>query len=340
MNRLNKKYLIFGGIGIVILVVAVFFVVKGHNIVVGGTDLKTPTANVSSIAGLPCDNAGRRPVAVMLESDTEARPLSGIGQADAVVEMPVTPNGITRFMAIYQCQDPKEIGAIRSAREDFIPLAAGFKTIYAHWGGEHGALDELNSHIMDNINALEFDGTVFYRKTNIAPPHNGFTNLDRLFKQAKSFGYGLTDVFAGYSHSSDRPERNLSNIANSINIPYPSPENVTWTYVSKDNDYVRTRGGTAEIDKNTGQQVSASVVAVLDTTSHILHSGDQYIVVNTTGQGALHLYQNGIVIQGTWKKDPNSLNSKLFLYDGSGKEIKLVPGSIWFEWNPTWSGGY
>ena len=321
MRRINKKYIVLAGSVIVVFIAAVFFVMKGRGIAIGGTGGQSSSQTVSSIAGLPCGNATRRPMAVMLESDAEARPLSGIGQADAVVEMPVTPNGITRFMAIYQCQNPKEIGAIRSARQDFIPLAAGFHTIYAHWGGEHGALAELDSHVMDDINALQFDGTIFYRKTNIAPPHNGFSNLDLLFKQATNFGYNLTDNFAGYPHSSDQPTRTLSNIANTVTIPYPSPENITWTYVPKDNDYLRTRGGTPEIDKNTGQQVSASVIVVLDTTSHILRSGDQYIVVNTTGQGNLQLYQNGIVIQGSWKKDPNNLNSKLFLYDTSGNEI-------------------
>src|SRR6185369_17960250 len=71
---------------------------------IGGPGSLTETKKPSSIAGLNCDTAQRRPVAVMLASDPEARPLSGIGQADAVVEMPVTPNGVTRYMAIYQCE--------------------------------------------------------------------------------------------------------------------------------------------------------------------------------------------------------------------------------------------
>lgn len=294
------------------------------------------TQKASSIAGLNCATANRRPVAVMLPSDPEARPLTGIGQADLVLEMPVTPNGVTRFMAVYQCQTPKEIGSIRSAREDFIPLAAGFHSIYAHWGGEHGALDQLKKHITDNINALEFDGSIFYRKAGIKRPHNGFSNLDLLFTQAKKFSYRLTDDFAGYPHTDAIPTKNISNIATSVAVNYASPYNVLWTHDPKTNLYSRKRGNKLEVDKGTGKQVTAKVIAVMHTTSRILTKGDQYIIVNTTGQGAAEVYQNGVKISGTWKKDPSNLNSKLYFYDQNGDEIKFAPGQIWVEVDPTW----
>src|SRR3989338_6889489 len=95
--------------------------------------LRRPRA---SLTGLICDNYSKRPIAVMMASDPIARPLSGIGQADVVIEMPVTPNGITRMMAVFQCEESAEIGSVRSAREDFLPLVASFGALYAHWGGE------------------------------------------------------------------------------------------------------------------------------------------------------------------------------------------------------------
>ncbi len=336
MNRVNRRKILWGGAIIIAIGLLIWVFSSGHSFTIGSSSSGETVKKPSSIAGLNCDTAQRRPVAVMLESDPEARPLSGIGQADMVVEMPVTPNDVTRFMAIYQCQTPKEIGAIRSARQDFIPLAAGFDTIYAHWGGEHGALAELDSHVMDDINALQFDGTVFYRKTTIAPPHNGFSNLDLLFQQAKVFYYSLTKDFVGYPHTDALPAKNISNVATTVTLDYLSPYNVSWAYDQNKNIYARTRGGEPEIDKNTNQQVTASVIAVMDTTSHILTAGDQYIVVATTGQGPAEIYQAGIKITGTWKKDPSKLDSKLFFYDSSGNEIKFTPGQIWIEVNPTW----
>jgi hypothetical protein len=332
---LYKKYTILV-VAVLAICACVYFAFGRERSITVNTGPSKQQQTVSSIAGLPCDTAQRRPVAVMMPSDPEARPLSGLGAADLVVEMPVTPDGITRFMAVFQCQTPKEIGSVRSAREDFIPLAAGFNSIYAHWGGEHGALDRLNQHIVDNINALDFDGTIFYRKPGIRPPHNGFTTLDLLFKQANLFGYDIHKDFSGYPHSDAQPTKNISNIATSVILKYPSPNNVSWSYDQTTELYSRSRGGAVEIDKNTGKQITARVVAVMHTTSHILVEGDQYIVVNTTGSGDADVYQNGIKISGTWKKDPSRLNSKLFFYDGSGNEIKFAPGQIWIEIDPTW----
>src|SRR5438093_338635 len=64
---------------------------------------------ISPISGIECENPDSRPIAVMLSSDREARPLSGIGAADLVFEMPVVENGFTRMMAVYQCGKPKEL---------------------------------------------------------------------------------------------------------------------------------------------------------------------------------------------------------------------------------------
>jgi hypothetical protein len=40
---------------------------------------------------------------------------------------------------------------------------------------------------------------------------------------------------------------------------------------------------------------------------------------------------NGQQYKGTWKKDKNKIDSKLFFFDESGQEIKFVPGQIWVD---------
>jgi len=283
----------------------------------------------SLLTGLECANASKRPIAVMMPSDIETRPLSGISQADLVLEMPVAPNGVTRAMAIFQCDVPKEIGSVRSARDDFIPLAGGFKVIYAHWGGEHDALGKLNKGIVNNVDAMKYEGSTYYRKSSAPRPHNGFTTLERVYAKASELGYTLTDSFSGYPHEEKENKRNLGTLVSNISIPYPYPYNVTWTYNGQNKTYMRSRGNKAETDRNDGSQVGAQVVVVMDTTSRFLR--EQYIEVKTQGSGSAHIYQNGTVIEGTWRKDPTKLDSKLFFYDLQGKEIKFVPGKIWIE---------
>jgi len=330
--NLNKLIIVLGVVAIIIIVI---FILWWNNKIEifnnnGDTGSDEPK-NVSSIAGLECENQAQRPISVMMASDPEARPLSGIGQADMVFEMPVTPSPdqVTRMMAVFQCEKPAEIGSVRSARRDFVPLAAGLNSIYAHWGGEHGILDELNKKIIDNLDAIPNPGDAFIRKAGVKAPHNGFTSYDKLIKSSELLKYNLANNFSGYPHDSGKPKRNLSNLSDTIDIDYASPYNVRWTFNQDTNIYLRTRGGKAEIDKSTNQQVSSSVVIVMKTNSTFDY--DQYVNVRVTGEGEAQIYQNGVVINGKWKKDAATLGSKLFFYDEGNKEIKFLPGKIWVE---------
>ena len=60
-----------------------------------------------------------RPLGVMIENHEEARPQSGLSSADIVYEA-VAEGGITRFLAVFYCQDAGVVGPVRSARTYFI----------------------------------------------------------------------------------------------------------------------------------------------------------------------------------------------------------------------------
>lgn len=328
---LNNLLILLGVISLVLLIVFWFW--WGNKEIDINNPLSPATKNnlpESSIAGISCNNYARRPIAVMMPPDSITRPLSGIDGGDIVFEMPVTPGGVTRLMVVYQCEEPPEIGSIRSAREDFIPLAAGLKAIYAHWGGEHEALKKLNGHIIDNIDAMIYENVYFYRKKGIPQPHNGFTSFEKLLKGSRDLKYSLDDKFSGYAHldKKDSP-KNIINLADSISVNYAHPYNVEWNYDANSNSYQRLRGDQPEIDKNTDTQVSANVVVVMETTSTFTNK--DYLTVITTGEGTATVYQNSIKINGKWSKDPSQLDSKLFFYDNEGVEIKFTPGNIWVE---------
>lgn len=293
-------------------------------------DISNPDqTSVSSLAGLECPHTTARPVAVMLSSDAVARPLSGISQADMVIEMPVTPDGITRLMAVFQCQRPKEIGSVRSAREDFLPLVAGLKAIYAHWGGEATALERLNQHILDNINGLTYEGTVFYRKRGVKPPHNGFTSFKNLWDIADKLKYATHDQFVGYPHKTKLLGRTLANLVDTIAVPYNGEFAVIWHYDRATNSYLRKRDTQLELDRDNNQNVRASVVILMETTSQPIDI--QYINIQTAGSGNARIFQDGVVVEGTWRKDSTSLDTKLLFIDKKGKEIPFTPGPIWIE---------
>ena len=287
----------------------------------------TPEMEKSPLSGLPCENAKERPIAAMLGSDEIGRPLSGLAAADLVFEMPVITGGINRLMAVYLCEEPKEIGSVRSARHDFIPLARGVDAIFVHWGGSHFALDKLDKGIMDNLDALKNPFDAFWRKTGVAAPFNGFSSFKELKNAAQKLGYRLEGNFEGYPRL-----ENFSSSATStkvLTIGYPGQFQVEYQYSPVTNNYARFRGGTKEMDKNTKTQVLASNVVLMTAFSRQIEG--QYNDVDVEGQGNAVVYRNGEKIKGVWKKDIKNQASKLFFYDEKGEEIKFVPGQIWVE---------
>lgn len=293
----------------------------------GGGDYFIDGDNTGSITGIVCENDNRRPLAVMMANDPVARPLSGISSADLIVEMPVITNGITRVMAFFICETPSEIGALRSARHDFIPLAMGFDAIFIHWGGSQFALDKLDKGIMDNINALYNQFGAFYRKSGLSAPHNGFTSYNRLWSVSQKLGYRGESKFDGYLFTN----YNKCDICQNgrLAIDYSVPYNVYYDYDAAKNIYSRFRGGYPEIDKLNNAQVEVKNIIIMRATSHQL--GDQYNDVDVEGGGKATVYKNGAEIFGSWKKDKEDAGSKLYFFDDNGAEIKFTPGKIIIE---------
>ena len=347
-EHLNKKQKLYAIIVAIILIVIVVFIAGNAKNLLGSRTITIESKNNNEVArndfekkgdkeeneekernlinGMRCENANGRPFAVMLAGDLEAWPLSGIAEADLVIEMPVVTNGITRYMAIYVCGEPAEIGSIRSSRHDFIPLAMGFDAIYAHWGGSHYALDKLNSGIMDNVNALYLDGSVFYRKPGLPKPHDGFTTIKRLKEYSERIGYRLDNEFEGYKFYDEEDPIDKNG---ELSIGYPSVYKVDYKYDAGTNSYLRSKGDKKDKDRLTSEQIIAKNIVIMFAASRQIEG--QYNDMDIEGEGDAIVYQNGWEIKGKWKKDKSDMRSKLYFYNEAGEEIKFVPGKIWIQ---------
>jgi hypothetical protein len=217
------------------------------------------------------------------------------------------------------------IYTVRSARQDFIPLAQGIDAILAHWGGEHDALAQLNNHIIDNVDALLYEGTTFYRKPKIPRPHNGFTTVPLIWERADQLSYRASTSMSGYQHLSEPVKRDVAITADTISISWPQGMDVRFSYDEATRTYLRWRGGTPELDATTGEQARASVVITMTTTATFLR--DQYISVKTVGSGVARIAQGGVTISALWNK--RNATDMLTFTDSKGAPIPLEPGTIW-----------
>lgn len=281
---------------------------------------------LSPLTGLPCECVNQRPMAIMLAGDTEARPLSGISEAEVVIEMPVVTSGITRYLAIFHCSNPQEIGSVRSARHDFISLAAGFDAIFVHWGGSHFALDKLKNKVVDNINALYLDGSVFYRKVGLVAPHDGFSTLTKLKTYSQEVQYRNDWNFVGYKFA--KKEDNFIKSGH-LTIKYPNNFKVDYEYDGNNKTYTRFKADSRELDRNNNQTVTVSNVIVVYAVSRQIEG--QYNDVDIDGEGKAVFYFNGSEVFGVWKKDKNNINAKMLFFDDSGNEIEFMPGKTWIQ---------
>lgn len=281
-----------------------------------------PTTVASNMTGLQVDpSVNERPVtAIMIENSMEARPQSGLYQADVVFEA-IAEGGITRFVALYQDSEPDYIGPVRSARPYYMQWMLGFDAAYAHAGGSAEALSLINQW---RVKDLPHHNSYFWRVNSRAAPHNLYTSIAKLREYETAKGFGK----ANYTPlpRKEKESKAATPTARTIDLNISSANyNVHYDYDPATNTYKRSEGGAPHTDEKSGGQIAPKVVVAL-----IMPQGKNgiYYTYQTIGSGQVFIFQDGIVTTGTWKKDSN--NANLTFTDANGAELKLNPGQTWF----------
>jgi len=280
----------------------------------------------------------RAPLAVMIENDPEARPQAGFNRADLVYEA-VSEGGITRFMAVFWRNDAERVQFIRSARIYYIHWAAELGAVYVHWGQveDPGVVDVwpvLSRLNMRTLNGLFLGQEVGYRDPNRYAPHNVYTNTGLLWNSAQARGFAGPPALEPWRFKEDNPQRPAdpaNRAATTVDISFGSPGSnfaVRWDYDAASNGYLRSMGGLPHTDAVTGERLTARNVAVQFAT--LRPSGvKSYNVIDTVGSGTAVVFQDGVAIEGTWRKDSEAGRTRF--YDAAGNEIAFNRGPTWIE---------
>lgn len=323
------------------------------------------TGPVSPISGLSCDNWNKRAVAVMQPSDLQARPAAGFSEADMVIEMPAFTASVTRLMGVYVCNIPKEIGAIRSSRHDYIALAKGLDAFFIHWGGSHFALDLLGKNIIDRIDCMTTSYCARWPVSGkMRLEDTGHITRENILKAMENLDLRKESQFSGYPHQKEASSDQRPS-GGHLRVAFAKPYDAEYDYDKESNSYLRTWGEDADTDRNNNQRIAPKNVVVMFAKSEQIMNTRNYkseglsdpwenveAIKNTGAEsisgrynnveigdpwydlsdsGIAKFYMNGQESSGSWKKDKSKLDSKLFFLDESGQEIKFVPGQIWVE---------
>lgn len=239
------------------------------------TEEVLPSGPVSPITGMTCDNWNRRPVAVMQPADPSARPAAGFSDADMVFEMPVFTNSNTRLMGVYICNLPDEVGSIRSARHDYMPLAKSLDAVYVHWGYSKFAEELLKKKVVDNINCLTTSYCPRWPKTGIMTLEDtGHITKANIEKAMADYGYRATGNFSGYSHQAELSLDSRPN-GGHLRLAYPGRYDVEYDYDKASNSFLRTWDDIPDTDKNDKKRVAPKNIVVMIAKSEQIRLADQ-----------------------------------------------------------------
>lgn len=298
-----------------------------------------------------------RPLGVMIENHQESRPQSGLSFADVIYEA-VAEGGITRFLAVYHCQDTEFVGPVRSARTYFLDWISeyGDFPLYVHVGGANtpGPADAISQiskygwNVYNDLNQFSIGFPVFWRDYDrlgrtVATEHTMYSTTTRLWDFAKE-ERNLTNVnedgdawdenFVAYDFKEDAKVSERSE-SQTIELKFwtgYSAYNVEWSYDKTKNEYLRESGGQVHSDKNNGKQLVAKNVVLLFMRESVANDGydkGSHLLYKTIGTGKAKIYIDGKEISGTWRKDKRE--SRTLIFDSSGNPIEFNRGTIWFE---------
>jgi len=302
-----------------------------------------------------------RPLGVMIENHEEARPQSGLSFADVIYEA-VAEGGITRFLAVYYCQDAGIVGPIRSARTYFLDFISeyGANPLYAHVGGANtpgpanalGQIEDYGWGGYNDLNQFSIGYPTFRRDESrmgreVATEHTMYSTTSKLWDVGRKRkltskdedGQEWNEEFVAYSFKDDAALAKRGS-AKSMYMEFwegYKAFSVDWTYNKENNIYLRKNGGVAHNDKNTGKQITAKNVVVLymdESAANDGYEGNAHRLYGTKGTGEAVLFQDGQEIEAIWKKSGREAR---LVVTANGKEVKFNKGLIWFEILPTGS---
>ncbi len=305
----------------------------------------------------------RRPLAVMIENHPEARPQSGLSDADVVFEA-IAEGGVTRFMGIFYCgvqRTDTTLAPVRSARTYFIDWASGFnRPLYAHVGGANlsgpaDALGQLSKYgwVGENdLNQFSIGYPTFVRDYNrvtgkeVATEHTMVTTTEGLWEVgverewtnlSRERKYGRKTIggeewsagFEPWVFQDDQPTAGeVSKIAYDFWSGY-GDYSVRWEFDPATNTYKRFMAGQSHIDLNNNRQIQAANVIVLLTTEKGPIDEKKHLLYGTIGRGKALLFKNGAVEEVTWTKKTRT--DELDFVDNRGKQVPLARGLTWIS---------
>ncbi|MFV2145681.1 MULTISPECIES: DUF3048 domain-containing protein [Isoptericola] len=291
------------------------------------------------LTGVEADEVADRPaLAVKIENSREARPQTGLEQADMVWEE-VVEGGITRYVAVFHSSVPDAVEPVRSVRPMDPAIVAPLGGILAYSGAQRPFIDAVDASGAQSV--IMDAGDAGFRRNPARPaPHNVIGDPAAFLAQAD--GERSVPPPAQFAIADDPGEGTAASDgtpASSLEVVMSRMQTTGWQWDEDTGAWLRSEG-TSPSMSTSGDQHSATNVVVLEVevvnTEFRDASGaavPETRLVGASGTGVVA--SGGRTLEVEWSK--GELADAVELTAG-GETVELEPGSTWVELMPATTG--
>ena len=275
----------------------------------------------------------KRVISFKIDNNINARPQSGLQEADAVHEI-LVEGGMTRFLAFFYDNTSKYLGPIRSARPTdptMVRPYGGTLVVSGATAGLIPSIRELGVPVLE-----EQSSPVMFRISTRNAPHNLYADTELVRQTIDSRGFYFLQPGPGPLYPFGLNQNNWSDGANKITIKYSEFTSVIWK-VDGDrysrfiiDNYSENKEATAH---NFISQ-DGNYSDILKTETIVVIQGPLYKdkattlpSVLTVGVGNVYVFNQGKYIEGTWRR--GDITDPFDLTDINGNDIQVPPSTQW-----------
>lgn len=290
------------------------------------------------LTGLEGDVVERPAVAVKIENTSQARPQTGLENADVVWET-IVEFGVSRFVAVYHSDLPPEIGPIRSIRPVDAKVASPLGGLLAFSGGQDGIVDYLRQTPLQLLSEDTGDRG-FYRVRSRRAPHNVYGSLETFLEQADSRHSAPPPGEFEFASRRGRSAAELQGTAaTEIRLSLAPGVTPRWTWSAERERWLRSEASGPALSAD-GERLSAVNVVVLQAVSYDsgydAQLGEPVPDLRLEGSGSGTVATGGKSVAVTWTKPARG--APIVLTGPDGEVATLSPGNTWVELVPLPAG--
>ncbi len=259
-------------------------------------------------------------LAVKIDNVAQARPATGLTDADLVYILPVE-GGLSRILAVFSSHFSPVIGPVRSAREDDLELLRQFgRPAFAYSGAQPELVPVVHKARIVDLYAGIADG--YFRDRNRVAPHNLYAHTRRLLAEAHRASKAHDIGFRfGPAPSGGRATAKFS-------VSYPAAS-FTFRWAAKDGRWLVWMDG-APARAAEGGQLGAPTVMIQYTrvrTSRFREQGVRPPYAESAGAGTGVVLRGGMAYDICWSR-PNA-DGGTTLTTASGQPMTFARGPVW-----------